>query len=302
MKLAHIAGHASGPSLQACHFLLMRFDEKYGFKPDAGESWIYQKVDSEAYALRGQLGWYTGLWRSPSGRAYVSVSNGEILINRDPRPRAAPWETERVRGTLTGIWGLSDELIFTWGLRGSSPVAYRYDGTAWKELPAPPGEVVGMHGTSEKLVHAVGRDGLIARWDGKAWAKVVSPARGVLSDVFVVGDDEMYAVGPNRQLLQGSTRGWTEVLEGPGPLFGVVKWKGEVWVGAAEHGLMKLAGTKLVPVKPNIKAEKLDARDSLLISSPQMIAGSSDGATFMAVQIAALAKLIERNPPAWANP
>jgi hypothetical protein len=303
MKLGHITGHASGSSLQACHFLMLRFDEKYGFKPDAGESWIFQREGKTTSGLRGQLGWYTGLWRSPAGRAYVSVSSGDILVNRDPRPRAAPWETQHVRGTLSGIWGLHDELIFTWGLRGNGPVAYLFDGATWKELPAPPGEVVGMHGTSEKLVYAVGRDGLVARWDGTSWSKVVTPARGVLSQVFVVNDDEMYAVGPNRQLLQGSTRGWTEILEGPGPLFGVVKWKDDVWVGAAEHGLMKLAGTTLVPVKPNIKAEKLEARGSLLISSPQMIAGTDDGATFNAVPaVPFLAKLIEKNPPAWVNP
>jgi hypothetical protein len=301
MKLAHIAGHASGASLQACHFLLLRFDEKYGFKPDAAESWIYQKVGDVTSALRGQLGWYTGLWRSPGGRAYVSVSNGEILFNRDPTPRAAPWESQRVPATLGGIWGLDEASIFTWGLRGSAPVVFRFDGTAWKELPGPPGEIVGMHGMTDKLVYAVGRDGLIARWDGKGWTKIVSPARGVLSDVFVASDDEIYAVGPNRQLLQGSARGWTEILEGPGPLFGVVKWRNEVWIGAAEHGLMKLAGTKLVSVKPNIKAEKLDARDALLISSPQMIAGSTDGATFMAVQMPILSKLIEKNKPAWTS-
>jgi hypothetical protein len=302
MKLGHIAGHASGPSLQQCHFLLLRFDEKYGFKPDAGESWIFQQDGKDTHALRGQLGWYTGLWRSPSGRAYVSVSNGEILVNPDPRPRAAPWQTQRVPATLAGIWGLNDELIFAWGLRGSDAVAYRFDGIGWKELPAPPGEVVGMHGTSDKLVYAAGRDGLLARWDGKGWTKAVSPARGVLSAVFVVDEDEMYAVGPNRQLLQGSTRGWTEILEGPGPLFGVAKWKNEVWVGAAEHGLMKLAGTKLVPVKPNIKAEKLDARGGLVISSPLAIAGTNDGVAFTGAQIPALAKLVEKNPPAWAAP
>jgi hypothetical protein len=281
--------------------LLLRFDEKYGFKPDAGESWIFQKEEKMTYALRGQLGWYTGLWRSPSGKCYVSTSHGEVLFNPDPKPRAAPWQSQRVPATLAGIWGLTDELIFTWGLRGSSPIVLRFDGTAWKELPAPPGEIVGMHGISEKLVYAVGRDGLIARWDGKAWTKVVSPARGALSSVFVATDDEMYAVGPSRQLLQGSIRGWTEILEGPGPMFGVVRWNDGVWVGAAEHGLLKLDGAKLVSVKPNIKAEKLEARGDLLISSPLAIAETGNGAAFTGIQIPFLATLIEKNKPAWTS-
>ena len=130
---------------------------------------------------------------------------------------------------------------------------------------------------------------------------IVSPARGVLSAVFVASEDEMYAVGPSKQLLQGSTRGWTEVLEGPGPLFGVAKWNGDLWVGGAEHGLMQLDGTKLVTVKPNIKAEMLDARGSLLISSPLAIAGTSDGAAYTGVQMPVLARIVEKNKPQWTS-
>ncbi len=52
---------ASGASRQACHFILYRFDRRYGFKPSEGESWICQKVGGTTHALRGQLGWYTGL-------------------------------------------------------------------------------------------------------------------------------------------------------------------------------------------------------------------------------------------------
>jgi len=300
MKIGHILGHASGTSIGACHFLALRFDDRHGFKPDSGESWILQKVGGTTHLLRGGLGWYTGLWRSPSGKVHVASSAGEVHVNPDPEPRAAPWRVDRLAGTLSGIWGLSDDLVFTWGLRGPGTVMYRYDGARWEEIDSP-GEVVGMGGLSPKLIYAVGVNGLIARWDGSRWTKAPPVARGVLSDVFVASDDEMYAVGPSKQLLQGSVHGWTEMLEGPGPMFGVVKWRGEVWVGAAEHGLMKLEGSKLASVKPNIKAEKLDARADLLVSSPGMIAGTADGSAYTATQVPLVEKLLQGHKPAWVK-
>jgi hypothetical protein len=298
MKLGYLMGHASGTSVEACHFLAMRFDDRWGFKPDTGETFVLQRVGTTTHLLYGGLGWYTGLWRSPKGKVYVAASTGEVHTNPDPEPRATKWSVERVAGTLAGIWGLDDRCVFTWGLRGSGAVLHRFDGKRWEEVPSP-GQIVGMHGISPDLVYAVGRDGLVARWDGKRWSAIRTPARGVLSDVFVASDDEMYAVGPNKQLLQGSTQGWVEVLEGPGPMFGIAKWKGKVWVGAAGNGLMRLEGGKLVPVKPNIKAEKLDVRESLLVSSPQAIVGASDPATFQGVPATALPQLMSSVKPAW---
>ena len=298
MKFGYSMRSASGSSFRACHFLLYRFDSRYGFKPEMGESWIFQNVETTAHALRGQLGWYTGLWRSATGKVYVAYSIGQVLVNPDPEPRAAPWREDPVPGTLAGIWGLDDECVFTWGLRSGANVLYRFDGRTWTELPAP-GEILAMHGMAPDLVYAVGRDGLVARWDGRGWTKVVTPGRGVLTDVCVVGEDEMYAVGSGGQLLQGSIHGWAEVLNGSGPLFGVAKWKEEVWVAAEEQGVMKLAAPKLVPMKPNIKATGLDARGDLLVSSPAVVAGTADGTAYLGARAENAAELIARVPAAW---
>src|SRR5690349_19687187 len=119
-------------------------------------------------------------------------------------------------------------------------------------MPAP-GEILVMHGVAPDLVYAAGRNGLFARWDGSRWTKVGIPDVGIYG-VWVVSEDEMYAVGTGGRLLQGSTQSWGEVLSGADPLLGVVKWKGEVWIAAEERGVLKLVGATLVPVKPNIKA------------------------------------------------
>ena len=300
MFFGHSIRCASGSSLQACHYILHRFDGRYGFNPELGESWICQKVGNITHALRGQLGWYTGLWRSATGKAYVSYSIGQVLVNQDPQPRAAPWREDPVPGTLSGIWGLDDECVFTWGVRGGAGILYRFDGRTWSELPAP-GEISTMHGVAPDLVYAVLRGGLVARWDGTRWTNVVIPGSTLPMDVCVVGEDEMYAVGSGGQLLQGSTRGWAEVVNGAGPLYSVAKWKGEVWVAAEDRGILKLAGPNLVPVKPNIKATGFDARGDLLVSSRAAVAGTADGTAYFGTTATAAGKLIAHVPAAWRS-
>ena len=188
-------------------------------------------------------------------------------MNPDPEPRAAPWREDPVPGTLAGVWGLHDECVFTWGLRGGANVLYRFDGRTWNELPAP-GEILAMHGVAPDLVYAVGRDGLVARWDGRHWTKVVTPGLGVLTDVFVVDEDEMYAVGSGGQLLQGSIHGWAEVLNG-WPLFSVEKWKERGGRGGARG--REAAGSAPAD-EPNIRRPTRCARRPL-VSSPAVADG-----------------------------
>ena len=40
MRLGYIIHHASGLDRSDVHFLVLRFDQRYGFKPGEGESWI----------------------------------------------------------------------------------------------------------------------------------------------------------------------------------------------------------------------------------------------------------------------
>jgi hypothetical protein len=292
---------ASGPSITACHFLLYRFDFRYGFKPDMGESWICQKVGTTIHALRGQLGWYTGLWRSPAGKVYVSCSFGHVLVNPDPEPRAAPWREDPVPGTLTGIWGIDDECVFTWGVRGGAPVLYRFEGRKWTELPVP-GEISAMHGVAPDLVLAAEKGNLVSCWDGSRWTKLAIPGDSVPMDLLMVSKDEMVAVTSDGRLLRGPLHGLVEVLNGAGPLYAVAKWKGEVWVAAEAAGLLKLSGSMLVPVKPNIKATALDARGDLLVSSRTAVAGTTDGAAYFGVDAARAGRAIGHLPAAWMKP
>jgi hypothetical protein len=174
---------------------------------------------------------------------------------------------------------------------------YRFNGKKWSPIESP-GEIYGVHGLAPNLVYAVGRKGLIAHWDGKRWNPLRSPTKAVLSDVYVAGEDEMYAVGDG-VVLRGSRKGWTEAAEGDSHMFGVAKWKGEVYVGASGNGLLKLVRNKLVSVDPEINAERIDARGELIVSSPGAIAISSDGKEFKRLRVKALENIFADKKPDW---
>jgi hypothetical protein len=301
MKIGYILSHASGLDHEDHHFFTARFDAKVGFKPTAGETWVVHGFHGNVRGIYGVGGWLTGLWQSPSRRVYVSNSDGQVAVKTDPDDDDADFKTYDLPGTLTGVWGLDDKFVLAWGLGDGNEgtVVYRFNGSKWTEIPSP-GEVVSMHGLNSRLVYAVGVRGLIARWDGTKWHKVPSPTGAVLSDVFVAEEEEMYAVG-DKVMLQGSTHGWTELLEGPTHMFGVAKWKDQVWVGAAEKGLMKLKRDKLVSVDAELHAERLDARGELLVSSPEAIAFSDDGTTFKKLRVRALEDHFRNDKPMWVR-
>jgi hypothetical protein len=299
MKLGYIISHASAQDRSDFHFLALRFDQRYGFKPNEGESWILRATGGKLYSLYGGLTWFTGLWRSPSGRVYVSSADSAVVVNDDPRVGATPFKEIKVKGTLAGIWGLDDRFVLAWGIHQGKGIMYRFDGKKWSSMESP-GEIYGVHGLAPNLVYAVGLKGLIARWDGVRWKKLPSPTKAVLSDVHVAREDETYAVGDG-VVLKGSADGWTVAAKGTSHMFGVAKWKGEVYVGAAQNGLLKLSGNKLIAVDPAIKAERIDARGELIVSSPDAVAVSADGKDFKRLRVIQVADLYKDRKPAWTK-
>jgi hypothetical protein len=299
MRLGYIISHASGQNRSDVHFLVLRFDQRYGFKPGEGESWIMRSSAGKLYNLYGGLTWFTGLWRSPAGRVYAASADSAVVVNDDPGVRAAPWKENKVQGTLAGVWGLDDRFVLAWGIHRGKGVMHRFDGKKWSPIESP-GEIYGVHGLTPNLVYAVGVKGLIARWDGARWNKVPSPTQAVLSDVHVASEDEMYAVGDG-VVLQGSAHGWTQAAEGASQMFGVTKWKGEVLVGAAQEGLKKLVKNKLVPVDPEIKAERIDSRGELIVSCPDAVAVSDDGKDFKRLRVKQVEDLFKDIKPTWTK-
>ena len=95
MRLGYIISHASGQDRSDVHFLVLRFDQRYGFKPGEGESWIMRSSAGKLYNLYGGLSWFTGLWRSPAGHVYAASADSAVFVNADPGVRAGPWKDPR---------------------------------------------------------------------------------------------------------------------------------------------------------------------------------------------------------------
>jgi hypothetical protein len=299
---------ASGKSSRDCMALGYRTPEGVPFSPAELESWIIhfppEKDRKGNYAVVFEFSdacWLTGLWKSLEGPVYVSNMDGTMHIRRDWKKKGKEaWEEVELDAQLSGVWGLSDECVFTWVRKGDEHRMFRYDGRQWHPMPSP-GDASVLHGVAPDLVYAVGYKGLIARWDGHSWTQLQSPVRHNFTGLFVAGPDEMYATTEHGELLAGTSHGWEKRAKAPGSLLDVAKYKGEVWVAAGEAGLLKLKGTtqELEPIKPNIKATAFDVRGNLLITAGHIVAQSEDGVKFLGAGDQVFERECSSEPPMW---
>ncbi|MCA9579193.1 MAG: hypothetical protein KC668_27375 [Myxococcales bacterium] len=298
MKIEHKYVVASGPGWDDCHWLGYRYNAA-GFKPDESDSWIVRSVGGRVQSMN-VAGWVTDLVRTKD-TVWATESLG-VIYRRPVTDETGPWQETRVDSGLEGIWGLHDECMFAWG-QGKAPTMFHQDGRGWREVPTP-GHVVAVHGTRPDLIFAVGLRGLIARWDGSTFVAMESPLSSVLRDVFVVSEDELYAVGTQGEVLRGTVHGWEIVTKHRNPLYCVAKWDGRVWVGAGKDGLFSLQVALQVPSlvleKDTIHAERMTVGETLLVTAPNAIARPVDHPKWNATFLSTLEKLSAQRPPRWA--
>lgn len=302
MDLTHVLSRASGTSHQACHAILLRSPPGRSFSPGEGDSWLVSWEGNTVSTHLKKAGWYTDVYRSAAGRVYVTDADG-FVQHGAATSAATTWEAHHLGATLQGIWGLDDTHVFAWGLGPrQQTVMFEWDGSRWKDIPAPDASrrVLALHGARPDLVVAVGRDGLIARYDGRSWHSMAAPSETSLNAVFVVDDDEMYACGQEGALIQGSVHGWHQVLRGADPLMGVCKWSGQVWVASwGDRGLSTVEGATLRSRKPNIRAIQLAAAERMLYVTPEKVGSTGDAEKYNSYDTSVLARLTASTAPLW---
>ena len=300
MNLIGTYESASGPSIDDCAFLGLRYDQDEGFHPDESECWILcaKRATSgpQPYDFRyqgGTISWYTAIWRAPSGTVYISDMSGQLHTHPDLWAEDARehWGEHQLGVPLSGLWGIDDRCVLAWG--GTSQRGFKvfgWEGTRWTEMPSPRMDVRSMHGLAPDHVYAVGIGGRIARWDGSAWSDVASPTAEDLKSVFVASEDEVYAVGAGGSVLEGSSSGLDVIAVAPlaqvgMPLYAVAKWKGQLWIGGGPQGLFRRVGTtgELELFKPKVKATSFDVREQLVIAGDTHVVGSADGEKFTGI-------------------
>lgn len=299
MVLEHEYYGASGFSNTNCCFIAKRYNKEWGYKPYEGESWIcLSSLDEEgksrlklSFGISAEM---TGVWVSEKGNVYLASHDGKVRhmtkIKEDNSADLKKISQNELHFVLNGIWGLNDELVFTWGSSWEeSSILYSWDGKKWEKMVAPYFRITSMHGVSPDCIYAAGYDGGVAKWDGKKWHHFIISADELFLSIFVVDQKEQYAVGVNNYVMQGNGTDWNEIAQGPSfgsllpvPLRAVAKWKDKLWIGADRNGLLcRIDDTdQLEVVKPNLAVNGIDARENLVLCCHDMIAATEDGVNF----------------------
>lgn len=175
-----------------------------------------------------------------------------------------------------------------------APVAFRWDGAAWRPI-APPSDqhrVLAMHGVAPDRVLAVGQGGLAAWWDGSAWTRADTGTGHGLSACHV-GRDDAWATSQQGLLLRWDGTAWHTALSGEDPLAAVAVWRGEVWVATwGDRGLCKWVDGALVSIKPNLQVLQLAADDALLFVTMERVGSTADGQRFLGFHVDGTASLL----------
>ena len=298
MDFAYELNQASGLDLEACSCVCHRWEAGFPMALDNGESWIVDFHGDDNLVERQVPALFTGLWRSATGVVFAAHRGGRMFR----RPALGePWSIFQLADSLYGVWGLSDDHVYAWGLVAGDHAMFHYDGESWSRMEAPPSSVVSIHGLAPDLLMAVGDRGMICSWNGRSWTRTHSPIRTALSSVFVVSASEMYACGPSdHTLLEGSAYGWAPILHAGFPLHAVAKFAGKIWVAAGVNGLYTLdENHQLARAETDLTPLKFDARGTLIISAIDRVAHTPDGVEFDWFRVEGVMDLVDQVQPCF---
>ena len=144
MDIATAYYGATGRDYRNCYFLSQRFVKDWGYKPREADTMLVCLRNTvlditESHVPFRTSSWLTSAWASGTGALYVADAFKQVLVNRqlvnDIHLGPDSFETHPVEASLHGIWGVSDECVFTWGARFDKgafnyPV-FQWNGKLW---------------------------------------------------------------------------------------------------------------------------------------------------------------------------
>jgi hypothetical protein len=212
--------------------------------------WKHQKFDfdgrSVAYVLDGQ---YRAWWLLGKRGELVEISaNGP----REEKIADAGTGGKRL-GYVNKLARIAGEL-YVCGYRRQ---AYRHTNGQWVHIDQ--GLLAGqdvtdvslesMDGTSANDIYAVGNEGEIWHFDGRAWQRIDSPTSVHLNEVHCGPDEVIYACGHGGLVVRGRGSRW-DVLHNADltdDFWGIASFRGQVYV-AGYGGIARIDGNDLIPV------------------------------------------------------
>ncbi|GAB5544672.1 MAG: hypothetical protein SangKO_044320 [Sandaracinaceae bacterium] len=303
IPLEHTWGAVSGRNLDDAVALGYRGQAGVGFRPEAGDSWVIQFTGDQGTSRLYVGGWFTGLWRAPSGRTFVTHAPGKIH-QADDVAGGAVVERARRPGHDGRVWGLDDAHVYAWGLRGGRSFLLRFDGDRWADMPAPgPERIVAMGGSREDHLVAVGEAGLLARWDGSRWARArgghgAARRRARRRDGRGLGRRR-----PRGSVLQGSPYGFSLVTRGSarsaGSRAGATRSGSRPSVRTDSASCAEPRWTRSSPTSRACTSCRTSR--ALLFSSTADVGHTADGAAFVAQGVDALERITAPFAPMWVR-
>lgn len=114
----------------------------------------------------------------------------------------------------------------------------------------------GMDGTAEDDIYCVGRNGVIAYFDGVKWSLFDSPTDVHLERVFCVGINEVYLCGRDGVFLKGSRDTWHILGDSDyrEHFWGLAKFRNKVYV-CSDKDLFSYDGKQLKKIKVDLGGE-----------------------------------------------
>lgn len=174
-------------------------------------------VDVWAVGDRGTyLHWNGTYWSTPR-RPYDTGALSSLWLAPNPSDAVIAVGEQGLVRTLSqqqwacperiGSRGLND----VWGLSGSDAWAVgdqglilHWDGKAWTQQPVPAGVTTNLYGVlgTMKAVWAVGESGTLLRSDGSSWTRIPLPTTATLLALWIGPDEELWAVGDSGTIVQ----------------------------------------------------------------------------------------------------
>ncbi len=245
---------------------------------------IVVAVDPGAEKLRWAIvdrvdTWLTNMKRLTPASYLLCTAQGELIRFCDGQGDTI---ATGLAGGIQSVWGVADTdcwLIHQHGLA-------HWDG-AQLGAALDAGPLYGIHGLARDFVVAVGRDGKVVLYKGTDWIGIDSiPTRQMLVDVFCVSRSEIYVSGWGGTLYRWDGKhAWTRIdVVADGEVLtdaigSIAQFQGDIYVGAAELGLYKIAGNVANRVKEVLAGRVAVVQGRLVVTGWDSLA-EFDGRTW----------------------
>ncbi|MBW2732044.1 MAG: hypothetical protein JRH20_06590 [Deltaproteobacteria bacterium] len=250
---------------------------------DAGTLLHYDGTSWRAlYAGRQPENWYRiyGIWGSSATNIWAVAGEGALLHfdgnDWSHAPSLAP--------TLQAIWGTSASNVFAAG----SGILH-FDGERWQPSPLDDDLTEAFEAgfsVTENVAFAVGRGGLVARYDGSRWSRVQTPDdMGNLSAVWGTSETNVYVGGTGLTLWRFDGTRWENVSDRTNTINAI--WgrsASEIYIAQAD-GVFRFDGQAFAPLFENAGAETLvgDGADGIFAvgQAGRIFQGDASGLTLI---------------------